>query len=220
MVDGDRVEKLAVVGDESERALVAAEPALQPDDRVEVEVVRRLVEQQQIRRAHERAREVEPHAPAAGELGDAPLEVRRREAEPVEHRRGAGARRVAVPVRERLVRVREALAVAGVLGVGELALGAPQRLVAVDDELDRRALERGRFLGDVGDGPAGRQLDVAGIGVQLAAEEREQARLPAAVGADHADAFAGVEGEVRAVEQELRSAAEAEFAQRDHGAGM
>ena len=198
---GDGIEKLAVVGDQGERALVAAEPALQPDDCIEIEVVRGLVEQQQVRRAHQRAREVEPHAPAAGEFGDAPLEVRRREAQAVEHRRGARARRVAVPVRERLVRVREALAVAGALGVGELALGAPQRLVAVDRELDRRAVERGRFLGDVRDRPAGRQLDVAAIGVQLAAEQREQARLPAPVRAHHADPFARVEGEVRRVEE-------------------
>jgi hypothetical protein len=123
-------------------------------------------------------------------------------------------------VRDLLVRVREALAVARPLGVGELALGAPQPLVAVYDELDCRAVERGRLLGDVGDRPPRRQLDVAGIRVQLATEEREQARLPAAVRADHADALAGMNGEVRAVEQELGAAAERQFAQRDHGAGM
>ena len=122
-------------------------------------------------------------------------------------------------MRERFVRVREALAVAGALGFGELALGAPQRLVAVDDELDRRAVERGRLLRHVRDRPAGRQLDVAAVGVQLAAQEREEGRFPAAVRADDADPLAGVDGEVGGVEEQLRAAAEAELAQRDHGAG-
>jgi hypothetical protein len=48
--------------------------------------------------------------------------------------------------------------------------------------------------------------------VQLAAEQREQARLPAPVRADHPDPLAGVDGEVCGVEEKLRSAAEAELA--------
>ena len=54
---------------------IALEPVLEPDDGVEVEVVGRLVEQQQLRRAHQRLREVQPHAPAAGEARDRALQL-------------------------------------------------------------------------------------------------------------------------------------------------
>ena len=43
------------------------EPVLEPQHGVEVEVVRRLVEQQQVGARHQRLREVQAHAPAAGE---------------------------------------------------------------------------------------------------------------------------------------------------------
>ena len=66
----DGVEKLAVVRDEEQRAGIAREPVLEPEHGVEVEVVGRLVEQQQVRAAHQRLREIEAHAPAAGEAGD------------------------------------------------------------------------------------------------------------------------------------------------------
>ena len=64
----DAVEELAIVRDQQQRAGIVAQPALEPDDRVEVEVVGGLVEQQQVRRTHQRLRDVEPHAPAAGEI--------------------------------------------------------------------------------------------------------------------------------------------------------
>ncbi len=63
----DAVEEVAIVRDQQQRARVAAEPVLEPQHRVEVEVVGRLVEQQQVRARHQRLREVEPHPPAAGE---------------------------------------------------------------------------------------------------------------------------------------------------------
>ena len=45
------------------------EVRLQPLGRLEVEVVGRLVQQQQVRRAHQQLRQRDPRAPAAGELG-------------------------------------------------------------------------------------------------------------------------------------------------------
>jgi hypothetical protein len=66
----DRVEEVAVVRDQEQRARVALEPVLEPQHRVEVEVVGRLVEQQQVGARRERLREVEAHAPAAREARD------------------------------------------------------------------------------------------------------------------------------------------------------
>ena len=54
---GDVVEEVAVVGHGHDRALVALEMALEPGDRLGVEVVRRLVEEQQVRRREQQPAE-------------------------------------------------------------------------------------------------------------------------------------------------------------------
>src|SRR5262249_1991716 len=45
---GDVVEKIAIVGDDQDRAGIVAQMALKPGDRLGVEMVGRLIEQQQI----------------------------------------------------------------------------------------------------------------------------------------------------------------------------
>ena len=66
------IEELAIVRDQQQRARIFAQPGFQPQDGVEVEVIGRLVEQQQIRAAHERLRDVQTYAPAAGEFPHRP----------------------------------------------------------------------------------------------------------------------------------------------------
>ena len=66
----DGVEEFAVVADDEQSAGIALEPAFQPDQGVQVQVVGGFVEQQQIARAHQRARQLQTHAPAAGEAVD------------------------------------------------------------------------------------------------------------------------------------------------------
>ena len=56
--------------DQQQRAIELRECLGQRFARLEVEVVGRFIEQQQLGRAHQRLREVESHAPAAGEAGD------------------------------------------------------------------------------------------------------------------------------------------------------
>jgi hypothetical protein len=56
-VGADRVQEVPVVGDGDEHALVAAQEALEPADRVEVEVVGGLVEQQRVGLAEQGLRE-------------------------------------------------------------------------------------------------------------------------------------------------------------------
>ena len=88
-------EEIPVVRDQHQGAAVAGQPLLQPHHRIEVEVVGRFVEQQQVRARDERLREVEAHPPAAGEARYRPLGVGTGEAQPGEQRCRAGARRVA-----------------------------------------------------------------------------------------------------------------------------
>ena len=73
----DGVEEEAVVRDEDDRVRVGDEVLLEPVARVEIEVVGRLVEQQQVRLAEQQLRERDAHLPAAGERLGRPLEVRR-----------------------------------------------------------------------------------------------------------------------------------------------
>ena len=67
---GDVVEEVAIVGDRHHRAGVALEELLEPVDALGVEVVGRLVEQQQIGAAQQQAAQGDATALAAGQRGD------------------------------------------------------------------------------------------------------------------------------------------------------
>ena len=67
-VRADRVQEVAVVRDGDQHALVLVEEVLEPADRVEVEVVGGLVEQQRLGLAEQRLREQHAQLVAAGEL--------------------------------------------------------------------------------------------------------------------------------------------------------
>ena len=60
------IEKIAIVGNQNQSSLLAPKPLLKPQHGVEVEVVGRLIKQQQIGAAHQRLRQIQTHAPAAG----------------------------------------------------------------------------------------------------------------------------------------------------------
>ena len=62
------VEKFAVVRNEQNRAGIMSQIILKPEERFEVEMVRRLVEHQQVRFLREQPREMRAHHPAAGQL--------------------------------------------------------------------------------------------------------------------------------------------------------
>jgi hypothetical protein len=80
------IEEFAIVRNDQQGALIAAQPFFQPQHGIEIEMVGGLVEQQQLGRRHQRARQVEPHAPAAGELLHRALMRFRRKAQAVQQR--------------------------------------------------------------------------------------------------------------------------------------
>ena len=71
----DGVEEEAIVRDEDDRVRVRVQVLLEPVARFEVQMVGRLVEQQQVRLAEQQLGERDPHLPAAGERLGRPLEV-------------------------------------------------------------------------------------------------------------------------------------------------
>ena len=86
-----RIEKVAVVGNQDQRALIAFQPALQPDHRIKVEVVGWFIQQQQVGAANQRLRQVKTHPPAAGEVADRAFQLFVRKAKAVQQAGRAGA---------------------------------------------------------------------------------------------------------------------------------
>ena len=77
-------------------------------------MVRRLVEEQEVRAAHERLREVEPHPQAARKLRDGFVLARDRHAEPGEQRRRARARRITADLLEAMMKRGECCTLLGI----------------------------------------------------------------------------------------------------------
>ena len=191
------------MGDGDDRAVVLVEEALEPVDRLGVEVVRRLVEQQQVRMLEEEPREGDAAPLAAAERGH--VLVVRRTAERV-HRDVDVALQVpgiggVDPVLERRLLGADRL----VVGVGVGPLGH-DGVVLVDEVLDGadavedvaldvlRRVEL-RLLVEVADRESGRQPRVAGEPVVEAGHDPQQARLARAVRPDDADLGARIEAE-------------------------
>src|SRR6202012_5305029 len=89
-------EEILVVGNQQKGAGVALEEVFQPQDRIEVQVVGRFIEQQQVRGAHQRLGQVQAHAPAAGGVGDRAVHLVVGKAKAGKHLAGAGVGGVAV----------------------------------------------------------------------------------------------------------------------------
>ena len=197
---GDDVEEIAVVGDEDDGAGEIAEELLQPEDGFGVEVVGRLVQEEQVGLGGEGAAEGDAAFLASGQGSDEGVEGRGGEV------RGGGVDAgLEFPAVGGLDLVEED----GQLAVGALAgfvasepideVGGARLDVLADGE---GALEL-EFLGQVADAEAAAPGDIAGIGVLVSGEDAEEAGFAAAVAADEADLFAGSDGEGDGLEQTL-----------------
>ena len=117
----------------------------EPQHALEVEVVGRLVEQQDVGLGEQHGGERHPHPPAAGEFGERPVLRRLVEAEAAEDPRGARRRSMGVDVDEPGLDVGDALGIARALGLGDQrrALG-----VGGEHEVDQRLRPARRLLLD------------------------------------------------------------------------
>jgi len=123
---------------------------------------------------------------------------------------------VAAGVEAGAVRFGQRQAVAAGLGGGERGAGGGEPGVAVDDEGGRVLLGFGHVLGHGGAAPVARQLQLAAVFVQLALQQRKQARFAGAVAPHEADFFARVEHRAGTVEHHFGAAAQRDLAQGDH----
>ena len=100
---GDLVEERAIVADHDHRFIEVADVLLQPRRRLEVEMVRGLVEQEEVRGSNELRREADPSALATAQRGHAPrLRFFRVECESLQHGVDARVKRVPTFVGEAL----------------------------------------------------------------------------------------------------------------------
>ena len=79
----DPLEEVAVVRDDDERAGPAVEEVLERGERLDVEVVGRLVEEEHVGLVHEQPGQLQPPALAAGQVADPGLLAGAGEAEPL-----------------------------------------------------------------------------------------------------------------------------------------
>jgi hypothetical protein len=218
MRSGHRVEQVAVVADQEQRARVAAQVRLEPGDRLEVEVVGRLVEQHQVRLGEQDRGQRHPHPPAARERGERERLCRLVEAQALEDRGGSRGRGIRADRGEAVVD----LAQAGGVDAGRRRLGQQPRalLVGGEDGLDRRGLAARRLLCHHADPCARPEPHGARVGLGLARDEAEQGRLAGAVAADEAHALPGRQVQRGALQERAPSDAERDVVQVEHGHGL
>ena len=206
------LEEPAVVRDEDHGGVDRRQLALEPLEALDVEVVRRLVEQQQVGVARERAAERGARQLAARERLELPVEVVVAEAEPAQHRGGAVAPVPAAGVLEARLRLAVAAHRRVVVGAArhrllELAqlLLDPHQVGCARERVlpQRQAAVARRALVVERDARPLLERDLAALDRRLADDRAEQRRLAGAVLAREREPLAAVDGEGDPVEERV-----------------
>ena len=200
------VEEVAIMGNQHQRARIALEPGFQPEDGVKVEVVGGFVEQQQIRRTHQRLREVQTHPPAAGEAADRKIHLLVGKAQAGQQLARSGVSGIAVGIVELGVQASQRPAIMGGFRLDQRRLNAAQLGIAVQDVIDRQPIERVDLLAHVSNAPVRWHLTIAPVGGEFATQQGEQAGFAGTIGANQPDLLARMQGQLGAFQQTLGAA--------------
>ena len=204
---GDVVQKGPVVRDQHDGPVVFLEVALQPLDALDIEVIRRLVEQEDRRAAQQQLGQLDAHAPAAAELACRAREVFSLETEPEQRfldlllavlaaEDMEAVRRVVEPVQQFLV-----LGALVVGPLGDLRRQAVDLLFQIEHfgesrlglGIERRRVGHLHLLGQVSDRALAVTRDAARGGRLLPDEHLEHRRLARSVLAHQTDPVFGVD---------------------------
>ena len=186
--------------DDGEAAGKAVDEALEPVEPVEVEVVRRLVEEEHVEAREQDRRQPGAGGLAAGERRRLPLE---RDRKPELGADRAGPRLEVRPAEREEALERGRVGVRLPLGrvPGDVRLGGGDAGAAGEVGEQRLARTAVGLLRQVADGQRrGRPLDAALVRLVEPGEQPEQGRLAGPVGADETQPRAGAERQVDAVE--------------------
>ena len=228
LVDG-RLEQGVVVADHDQPALVRLEELAQPDDRVGVEVVGGLVEQQRLGAGEQDPGQLDAAALATGEglqlLGEDPLldaEAAGDRSRPRTRRR-TRRRRAA-----RRRRARSGASPARATSASSLPISASasrSRRTTSSRPRAERIRSRASTSGSPMRGSCGQVADLAGRlhragrGQRLAGEDLGEGGLAGAVAADQADLVAGGDPEADVLHEESCAGTDLELVGGDHEAG-
>ena len=213
---GDAVEEVAVVRDDELDGRMAQQLALQPQHGVQVQVVGGFVQQQQVAGGHQHAGQVQAHLPAAREFVHRACQLRLPEAQAVQQFGGAGLGRRAASIDPAGIGLAQRFAVAAGLGLLDGLFGGHQGSVGIHHEAYRADAGAWCMLGQPGNAQPG-QVDVALFGGEIAAQQRQQRALAAAVGADEGNALTGVDDERGVRKEGAPGAGQAEVVEADQG---
>ena len=210
------------MGDENQRARPRFQEAFQPIDGRDVKVIGRFVQQQQIGRRHQRARQQHPALHTAGELREVGVAVQ------IQLGQGFGnalIQRPAVAVLDLGLHRRQCVGVE-LVGVDQMVvLGEEFAHIAqtLGDHVEHAAGGAGRhFLLQSRDADAAFDADLAVVGFVFAREQAQEGGFAGAVATDQGDAFAGFDREIDAVEQQGTTDAEIDAIQSKdrHGGSL
>ena len=215
-VDG-AVQQVAVVADDDDAVGILGDVALQPQRAFEVEIVGRLVEEQQVRPREQRGGERHAHAPAAGERGAGPLLRRLVEAEAGEDGGGARLRRMRIDVGEPRVDLGDAVRVVRRLGLGEQPLAL---VVGGEHHLDQALRPARRLLRHLADARVLGQADRAALRADLAGDQAEEGGLAGAVRPHQAGLGAVGQRHGGVVDQQAMADPVGEVVDMQHGGGF
>ena len=201
---GHVVEEVAIVRDRDDRAGVLLQEVLEPRNRLRVEVVGGLVEQQQIGVTEEQAAERDAAALATGERGDVGVAGRKPQRVHRDLERAVEVPRVhGVDLVLELTLLRDQLVEVGVGLPHRRAhrLEAREEIARLGDAVGDVAEHvlggiEGRFLLEETDRETGSEAGLAGVPVVLAGHDPQQRRLARAIGAEHPDLGARVHRDV------------------------
>ena len=181
------IEQVAVVADDHDRVRVRAQVGFEPERAFEIEIVRRLVEQQDVRFQKEDRGERHAHPPATGEF---PARARLGflvETEASEDLRGPRGGRMGIDIAEPLVDSGNAMRIGCGLGLGEKRCALQILGEHPPDECLRPTR---RLLRDMADFQSALDGDRSIVRREIADDELEECRLAGTVAPDEADLVA------------------------------
>ena len=220
-VRADGVQEVPVVADGDEHPVVLVEEGLQPADRVEVEVVGGLVEQESLGGAEEGLGEQDAQLEAAGQALHGLLVPPGADAQPLEQLRGLGLGLVAVLLGDGPLELGQLVPVLlRHVGLGQdvvlLLHGLPEDRVAHEDHVDDPVgLVAEVVLAE--DADLLRPVDAAGVRLLVAGEDLHEGGLAGAVRAGESVAAPRRERDVHVLEELLGPEGLGDVLDRDHG---
>ena len=182
--------------DQDQRALIGGQPLLQPEGGVQVKVVSGLIEKQQFRGRHQRARQGQPDTPSTGKILDPAAVIPGRESKPQHHEFGPAFDVIAIRRFQACMQRRRPFEVPCSLCLRDGSAYPGNLLMAADQIVNSCQRDRFYLLGHRCNLHAGQAFDVAGIRRELAGEQCEQTGFAAAICARQCEVLAWLDGQI------------------------